>query len=148
MLKSLSRTVMVTGTRSNCSVAWTLFPASPNPDCSAWWQACHRSWRRGLGSRDVPDLTAGSGAGVSMLWVQTLEWHIQDQNSRKTSITVSSRATKIGGGWWSDLCYAFYIFPWQQPPTMFLTPLVTSIFLIHYSQYLSFCLRFPWLAGQ
>lgn len=73
------------------------------------------------------------------LWVQALGWNIQDQNSRKTATSISSRTSKIR----FVQIYDSYIFPWQQPPTGILTPLFASVFLLHYSQYLSFYLVFP-----
>lgn len=99
MLKPLSRTVVVTGIRSSSSMTWIFFPGSPSPGCSAWWQVCNHSERRGLESGDVPDLTAGRGAGVfSSIWYApalSTEWNTCDQNSKKTSTSISSRDTKI-----------------------------------------------------
>lgn len=95
MLKPLSSTVVVTGIRSSSSVTWIFFPGSPSPGCSAWWQVCSRSERRGLESGDVSDLTAGRGAGVfSSIWYApalSTEWNTWDQNSKKTSTSISSR---------------------------------------------------------
>lgn len=98
------------------SVYWIPF-FSFSPSYSAWTQACSCSCRKALqAGKCLSWLQEGeqvfSAAYVTLqLWVQIQEWSIQDQNSMKTIyLSINSRATKTR---FVQICYAFYIVPWQ-----------------------------------
>lgn len=143
MLKSRSRAMVLVG--PGAAVLWLEPFFQAQPGCSARWQACSCTGK-GLENGDVSYLWEREQMlsvvpyDKLQLWVETLQWNIQDQTQGKQARLSAAQLLKSG---LLDLCYAFYIFPWQQPPTMILPCLFTSISPICYSQYLSFCLIFP-----